>query len=90
MLVALFCSQVEQKFAIENGVVERLAKVLDFKGEITMKDLYYDVPDCTLTCSDHWLRVRDGAWELKQVCVKIILNAVDVLMTYIISCFCSL
>ena len=58
--------EVEQKFHIEEGCVERVAASLEFKGEKLIRDTYFDVPSNLLTCTDHWLRLRDDAWELKE------------------------
>ena len=35
------------------------------KSQTTFVDVYFDTPTYKLTISDHWLRQREGSWELK-------------------------
>jgi hypothetical protein len=35
------------------------------KSQTTFVDAYFDTPTYKLTMSDHWLRQREGSWELK-------------------------
>lgn len=65
--------EVERKFqAPEGGVTPAvLAAGGTFLGEKRFSDAYWDTPECDLTRTDTWLRVRrmqadhEGQWELK-------------------------
>lgn len=57
--------EVEQKFLLKEGDVERLQNGATFVREYTMDDAYYDTGDCALGRKDQWLRLRNGRWELK-------------------------
>jgi hypothetical protein len=59
--------EVEQKFEIDDDLVERVAQSLVFVGSKRLEDSYFDTPTFSLTTSDYWLRLRDNSWELKQV-----------------------
>ncbi|XP_013391028.1 thiamine-triphosphatase-like isoform X1 [Lingula anatina] len=58
--------EVERKFTFTDSTEDKLqeqgASLIQQK---TFTDIYYDVPQYSLTLSDHWLRQRDGVWELK-------------------------
>ena len=58
--------EVERKFQLEKDSVSKLqgqgAKLLK---ECSFTDVYYDTTDYRLTRNDHWLRKRNGQWQLK-------------------------
>ena len=58
--------EVEQKFIITSETRDKL-RVLG--AQRTTKrhvcDVYFDTPEHSLMKQDHWLRKRDGKWELK-------------------------
>lgn len=57
--------EVEKKFSLEPGDEERLIAGTTFVGEKIIHDVYYDVPDFSLSTKEWWLRCRDSSWELK-------------------------
>ena len=58
--------EVEQKFIITSETREQL-RTLGAQKTATKSvcDVYCDTPDHSLMRNDHWLRKRDGKWELK-------------------------
>jgi thiamine-triphosphatase len=63
---------VERKFLlpVDPDSLEALRRRIVAKGgalikRISFEDSYFDSPSYSLTLGDHWLRQRDGAWELK-------------------------
>lgn len=59
--------EVEKKFSLKSGDEEKLIANAEFVKKITMQDEYYDTADFHLAMKDTWLRLRNGAWELKAV-----------------------
>mmetsp|Transcript_35730 Transcript_35730/g.48269 ORF Transcript_35730/g.48269 Transcript_35730/m.48269 type:complete len:295 (-) Transcript_35730:674-1558(-) len=65
------CIEIERKVELhgESDVVEFERKVRDSGGtllsSISFTDCYFDSPELILTRTDHYLRDRDGIWELK-------------------------
>eukprot|EP01044_Picomonas_judraskeda_P016451 COSAG03_NODE_2927_length_2350_cov_90.655709_2_plen_347_part_00 len=64
--------EVERKFLlpVDADSLEALRRRIVAKGgalikRISFEDSYFDSPSYSLTLGDHWLRQRDGAWELK-------------------------
>ncbi|XP_066289450.1 thiamine-triphosphatase-like isoform X2 [Branchiostoma lanceolatum] len=58
--------EVERKFSFGEGSEERLRKAgAVCKEELSFHDVYYDTEEFVLTLADHWLRRREGRWELK-------------------------
>ena len=61
--------EVERKFEVPEDFRERLPAagfevVTGFAVE-SLVDVYYDTRDFSLIKSDHWLRQRNGDWEMK-------------------------
>jgi len=58
--------EVEQRFPFgaetENNLIKAGASLI---SEKSFKDDYMDTKDYRLTGADHWLRLRDGVWQLK-------------------------
>ncbi|MBI4032206.1 CYTH domain-containing protein [Candidatus Berkelbacteria bacterium] len=61
--------EVERKFLISDAEEVKLLEEATLIRERTFTDIYYDADDFRLTKKDHWLRQRDGKWELKAVVV---------------------
>ncbi|XP_078607832.1 thiamine-triphosphatase-like isoform X1 [Branchiostoma floridae x Branchiostoma japonicum] len=58
--------EVERKFSFGEGSEEKLKKAGAVCKETTsFHDVYYDTEEFILTLADHWLRKREGNWELK-------------------------
>lgn len=63
--------EVERKVNIEGeGALEAFERRIRAAGavkhkELEFTDVYFDTSDLCLTAADHWLRTRDGVWELK-------------------------
>ncbi len=57
--------EVEKKFILSAGDEQKLVTNAQFVGEKVFTDTYYDTSTWTLTAKDHWLRSRDGRYELK-------------------------
>ena len=58
--------EVERKFCLTQTLAERLS--LKFGSNVKekiFKDEYYDTKDFKLTLNNHWLRCREGRWQLK-------------------------
>ncbi|MBI4437761.1 CYTH domain-containing protein [Candidatus Uhrbacteria bacterium] len=58
--------EVEKKFRLDKRQEERLVDGSEFLGSTTNEDTYWDTDDYRLTRQDHWLRQRNGRWELKR------------------------
>ncbi|XP_019636882.1 PREDICTED: thiamine-triphosphatase-like isoform X1 [Branchiostoma belcheri] len=58
--------EVERKFSFSEGSEEKLRKAgAVCKEESSFHDVYFDTEEFVLTLADHWLRKREGRWELK-------------------------
>lgn len=57
--------EVEKKFFTSTALYEFVHHQCEFVGEKVIDDVYYDTPEFTLTLRNHWLRSRNGTWELK-------------------------
>ena len=57
--------EVEKKFLIDKSEISKLLEGAEFLNERKFNDTYWDTPDYSLTTTDHWLRSRDGRFELK-------------------------
>lgn len=57
--------EIEKKFLLSDEQRSRLLNGAESLGGKNMEDSYYDTDDYTLTRDDYWLRMRDGAYELK-------------------------
>ncbi|OHA41508.1 MAG: hypothetical protein A3G59_02990 [Candidatus Taylorbacteria bacterium RIFCSPLOWO2_12_FULL_47_20] len=57
--------EIEKNFDLKNGDKEKLIADATFLRKITLTDTYYDTKDFRLTTKDHWLRQRNGRFELK-------------------------
>ncbi len=58
--------EVERKFSLDENTEARLRDLgATLVREHSFTDSYYDTSDYTLTMADHWLRRRDGQWQLK-------------------------
>lgn len=58
--------EVEKKFRLDKNQEARLTKDAEFLGSKVNEDTYWDTEDFQLTRQDHWLRQRNGRWELKR------------------------
>lgn len=57
--------EVERNFDLRRGEKEKLIEGAKFLGKKEFTDVYFDTKDLKLSLGDHWLRTRDGKWELK-------------------------
>lgn len=57
--------EVEKKFLIDKSKISELLEGAEFLNERKFTDTYWDTSDYSLTVTDHWLRSRDGRFELK-------------------------
>ena len=58
--------EVEQKFLITAGTRRQLESLGGHRTATEhIHDVYYDTVEHSLMMRDHWLRQRDGRWELK-------------------------
>ncbi|MFH0890436.1 MAG: CYTH domain-containing protein [Candidatus Liptonbacteria bacterium] len=57
--------EVEKNYNLKPGDKERLTADAEFLYAKAIRDIYYDSPDWKLTRRDHWLRERNGRFELK-------------------------
>lgn len=57
--------EVEKKFLIDKSKISELLGGAEFLNEKKFSDTYWDTPKYSLTTTDHWLRSRDGKFELK-------------------------
>lgn len=57
--------EVERNFDLREGEKEKLIEGAKFLGKKEFTDVYFDTKDLKLSLGDHWLRTRDGKWELK-------------------------
>ncbi|XP_029437518.1 thiamine-triphosphatase [Rhinatrema bivittatum] len=58
--------EVERKFTYGPEAEEMLQALgARLQGRLIFRDTYYDTADLRLTLRDHWLRNRQGSWELK-------------------------
>jgi len=57
--------EIEKKFHLKPGDEERLLDGATFVKDVKNTDTYWDTGDYRLSTTDHWLRQRNGAWELK-------------------------
>lgn len=57
--------EVEKDFILSEEAERRLAAVATSVTEKQLRDVYYDTPDFAWTTRDHWLRLRNGVFELK-------------------------
>lgn len=57
--------EVEKKFFLSADDEARLLDGATFSKEASITDSYYDDDSYALTLKDWWLRLRDGAFELK-------------------------
>ena len=59
--------EVERKFVCPTDIRDRLERLgaREIQSH-SFTDCYYDTPTFSLTLADHWLRSRDGVWQLKS------------------------
>ena len=57
--------EVERKFILKEGDIDKLTKRAEFISEKTFTDTYYDTAEFSLTTKDIWLRQRGDRFELK-------------------------
>src|SRR3989338_7678628 len=57
--------EIEKNFDLKDSDKEKLIADATFLRKITLTDTYYDTKDFRLTTKDHWLRQRNGRFELK-------------------------
>ena len=57
--------EIEKKFLLTPAQQERLLSGAEELGSKRVEDSYFDTADYRLTLGDYWLRLRDGAYELK-------------------------
>ena len=58
--------EVERKYKLNPKQESALLKDAQFLGSVTNEDHYFDTADLALAKANHWLRCRNGAWELKR------------------------
>lgn len=58
--------EIERRFPFDAQTENKLKSAgASLLSEKSFTDTYYDTADYRLTGSDHWLRSRDGKWQLK-------------------------
>jgi adenylate cyclase class IV len=57
--------EVEKKFILSQGEIERLIEGAEFLGERVYTDIYYDNEKLSLSTNDMYLRSRNGKFDLK-------------------------
>jgi predicted adenylyl cyclase CyaB len=58
--------EVEKKFRLDEKQESILLEDAKLVGSKTNEDVYFDTDDFYLTKQDNWLRLRNGAFELKK------------------------
>ncbi|PJA46151.1 hypothetical protein CO174_00730 [Candidatus Uhrbacteria bacterium CG_4_9_14_3_um_filter_50_9] len=58
--------EVEKKYRLDDKQEKILTEGATFLKEVENVDEYFDTDDWSLTTQDHWLRKRNGAFELKK------------------------
>mgnify|MGYP001583041595 FL=1 len=58
--------EVEKKFKLNAEQERRLIEGAELIAVKRNEDIYFDTEDFTLTRQDHWLRTRNGRFELKR------------------------
>lgn len=58
--------EVEKKFELNPEQEKRLIQGAELIGIVSQEDVYWDTADYFLTMQDHWLRTRNGIFELKR------------------------
>jgi adenylate cyclase class IV len=57
--------EIEKKFLLTENQKNLLLADAQLVGDFSIEDSYFDSDDYRLTLNDYWLRLRDGAYELK-------------------------
>jgi predicted adenylyl cyclase CyaB len=57
--------EVEKKFPLDAGNLEKITEGAQFVSEKTHTDVYYDTKDLSLVKTNTWLRKRNDRYELK-------------------------
>lgn len=58
--------EIEKRYRMDKKQESLLLKGAEFLSTKTNEDTYYDTMDFALTRQDHWLRLRNGGFELKR------------------------